>query len=313
MSRRPRRSPARRDRLRLTVRSVDGRAAAPHWARMPRLSRTPSARTRRGGSASRCPARARVRSDPRGRPEAPRPRRRTAVGPPAGASSARNRPSRTRIRSTMPCVCASSTRLSTCCSSQVRRLTVRCAASNADADVVRSELAQQSRDPGVVAAFDLHELEPRTLVRRPRMSATAVTYRESVRKSRRSAVTTTIAELPEKLVRYRMFGRAITTSASSWSSIRRWRTDCRRALRAAVGACAMDRGEKSLQRDHRARRTVAFRVRRRVESDRQFGPGARFELPRRDRRPFLPGRDRSGPGSAPVWYWVRAAFTSPCR
>ena len=57
------------------------------------------------------------------------------------------------------------------------------------------------RDPGVVASSTSTSSSPGHSYGSPRMSAMAVTYLESVRKNRRSAVTTTIAELPEKLVR----------------------------------------------------------------------------------------------------------------
>src|SRR5262245_22716831 len=88
-----------------------------------------------------------------------------------------------------------------------------------------------------------------------------------------------MAALPEKFVRYRMFGSAETTSASSSSSIRRRRTEWRRALRAAVGACGMDGGEKTLERGGGTDGAVTFGIRRSMlQNDKRFRLRSRVNL-----------------------------------
>src|SRR4249920_2173607 len=59
-------------------------------------------------------------------------------------------------------------------------------------------------------------------------------------KKSRSAVRTTIAPLPVKLVRYRMFESDVTTRASRPRDVSSLRTFCWRALRARLGACDMN-------------------------------------------------------------------------
>src|SRR5258708_12952777 len=66
-----------------------------------------------------------------------------------------------------------------------------------------------------------------------------------------SAVSTTIAELPVKLVRYRILGSDVTTSASSPREASCSRTAWWRRLSAGLGACDMDGVEPLLKdRDH---------------------------------------------------------------
>src|SRR5229473_1709407 len=65
----------------------------------------------------------------------------------------------------------------------------------------------------------------------------------------RSAVSTTIAELPVKLVRYRILGSDVTTSASSPREASCSRTAWWRRLSAGLGACDMD-GVEPLLEDH---------------------------------------------------------------
>src|SRR5215213_6760946 len=78
-----------------------------------------------------------------------------------------------------------------------------------------------------------------------------------------------------------MFGSAVTTSASSSSSIRRRRTESRRALRAAVGACGMDGGEKVFERGGGADGAVAFGIwGNGFQGDERFWPRRGFNLPR---------------------------------
>src|SRR5207244_6410762 len=80
----------------------------------------------------------------------------------------------------------------------------------------------------------------------------AVVYRKSVMNAMRSAVTTTIAELPPKFVRYRMFGSAVTTTASSASTAAAVLSARRRQLIVSLGACDMDGPEPLLERLDRA-------------------------------------------------------------
>src|SRR5580704_4466702 len=70
-------------------------------------------------------------------------------------------------------------------------------------------------------------------------------------KCRRSAVSTTVAALPVKLVRYRMFGSEVTTSASRERAAQASRTFWWRRLSASAGACYMDGGEPRFQRGQR--------------------------------------------------------------
>src|ERR1700730_17150883 len=70
-------------------------------------------------------------------------------------------------------------------------------------------------------------------------------------KCKRSAVSTTIAALPVKLVRYRMFGSDVTTSASRDRAAQASRTIWWRRLSASAVACDMDRGTPRFQRGQR--------------------------------------------------------------
>src|SRR4051812_11653781 len=70
-------------------------------------------------------------------------------------------------------------------------------------------------------------------------------------KRSRSALRTTIAELPVKFVEYRMFGSEVITSASSRFAARDWRRIWWRRLSAGLGAYDMDGLEPLLERrDH---------------------------------------------------------------
>src|ERR1700722_12513073 len=71
-------------------------------------------------------------------------------------------------------------------------------------------------------------------------------------KCRRSAVSTTVAALPAKLVRYRMFGSEVTTSASRERAAQAARTVWWRRLSASDGACDMDGGEPRFECGQRA-------------------------------------------------------------
>ena len=66
----------------------------------------------------------------------------------------------------MPCVCASSTRLLYVLLEPGKTADCQMCGLEADARRVRCSSFSNLRDTGVVAAFDLHELEPRTLVGR---------------------------------------------------------------------------------------------------------------------------------------------------
>src|SRR6267143_1136245 len=63
-------------------------------------------------------------------------------------------------------------------------------------------------------------------------------------KCTRSGVSTAVAELPVKFVRYRMFDRDVTMSASTAMRAQALRTASCRSLSAALGACDMDCGQE---------------------------------------------------------------------
>src|SRR5688572_1186964 len=64
----------------------------------------------------------------------------------------------------------------------------------------------------------------------------------------RSPVTTAIAALPSKFVKYRTFGSDVTTRASSDRAVRASRIARCRSLRSSVGACDMDGVEPQFER-----------------------------------------------------------------
>src|SRR5215831_4317740 len=67
-------------------------------------------------------------------------------------------------------------------------------------------------------------------------------------KCTRSDVTTAIAALPEKFVRYKMFERVVTMSASTPSRAQLARTASWRRLSAALGAYDMNRRQQLFER-----------------------------------------------------------------
>src|SRR4051812_35880251 len=73
----------------------------------------------------------------------------------------------------------------------------------------------------------------------------------------RSAVTTTAAALPVKLVRYRMFDRDVTASASTPAAAQACLTASCRSLSAALGACDMDGTQKLFERGDGGERVLA--------------------------------------------------------
>src|SRR5437667_12669595 len=75
-----------------------------------------------------------------------------------------------------------------------------------------------------------------------------------------SAVSTTIAELPVKLVRYRMFGSDVTTSASSPRAAIAARTASCRRLSVRLGADDMDGVEEALERRDGQQGPLAKRI-----------------------------------------------------
>ena len=76
-------------------------------------------------------------------------------------------------------------------------------------------------------------------------------------KWRRSPVTMAIAALPEKFVRYRMFDRVVTISASTPARLHAARTASWRRLSAALGACDMDGGQHPLESGDSGERSKA--------------------------------------------------------
>src|SRR5438477_8680590 len=76
-----------------------------------------------------------------------------------------------------------------------------------------------------------------------------------------SGVTTSIAELPAKFVRYRMFEREVTISASTEARAQASRTASCRRLSAALGACDMDGGQELFEGFDSSGRTFNFRIR----------------------------------------------------
>src|SRR5215471_13836459 len=90
-----------------------------------------------------------------------------------------------------------------------------------------------------------------------------------------SGVNTTMAELPVKLVKYRIFGSDVTTSASSPRAAQSSRTARCRRLSASVGACDMDIVQPALQGGNRADRPSGL-----VHSDLRTGIRGRHSVTR---------------------------------
>src|SRR5438477_7092251 len=85
-----------------------------------------------------------------------------------------------------------------------------------------------------------------------------------------SGVTTSIAELPAKFVRYRMFEREVTISASTFARAHASRTASCRRLSAALGACDMDGGQKLFESGDSGFGVCALRVHGDVRRRRLF-------------------------------------------
>ncbi len=139
------------------------------------------------------------------------------------------------------------------------RLNETCAASN---PTRRCEI-----EASVAASVSSYESStaitsrPGQLCGEPWMSDIVVRYRKSVMNNTRSAVTTAIAELPSKFVRYRTFASDVTTSASSACAAIPVRTVWSRRSRMSVGACDMDGGQPLLEGCKRLNRTRLFQIR----------------------------------------------------
>src|SRR3954465_10056964 len=84
----------------------------------------------------------------------------------------------------------------------------------------------------------------------------------------RSAVTTAIAALPVKLVKYRMLDRVVTIRASTPARAHAARTASCRRLSAGLGACDMDRCEQLLEGSDRGECVRTFFVHCPIEFDR---------------------------------------------
>src|SRR5438874_4719981 len=98
----------------------------------------------------------------------------------------------------------------------------------------------------------------------------------------RSAVSTAIAELPVKLVKYRMFGSDVTTSASSPRAAIAARTASCRRLSVLLGADDMDGVEEALERRDGQQGSIA----KRIGTDNRLG----------DNRPWRGNGDRRRSG-----------------
>src|SRR4051812_5161712 len=76
-----------------------------------------------------------------------------------------------------------------------------------------------------------------------------------------SAVSTTMALLPAKLVSQAIFGSETTTRASTDAAVMAWRIEACLRLRISVGACGMNGLEPAFERGERGGCACAPRVR----------------------------------------------------